>query len=187
MAAAVAKSGIGKSQNGWPASPRPSDIDIVTVAIPLSRGTKSVQLARSAAPALVEMAKWWDRYIEPIDTIYGYNYREIRGYEGTGILSNHSSGTCLDIDAAKYPLGAENTVSTATAIAIAAKAASLGLRWGGSYSGRKDAMHVEVIFSPALNTLATTGVKVWVWSSAAGAAALGLFLLYKKVASIRRS
>lgn len=167
------------SQNGWPASPSASAIDIVTVSIPLSRGTKTVQVARKAVAALSEMIRWWDANVEPVETLGGYNYREIRGYEGTGTISNHGSGTAIDINGAKHPLGASGTVSAFLRAAITAKAASLGLRWGGDYRSRKDEMHFEVVLPPTADTLrrvgttvGTTAAKVWLWSTVAGAGIL---------------
>lgn len=176
-----------KSQNGWPASPRPSEIAIVTVAVPLSRGTKRIQVAEGAATALTEMLQWWDHNVEPVETVGGYYYREIRGYEGTGTISNHGSGTALDINASKHPLGTTGTTSTAAAIAITAKAASLGLKWGGNYRGRKDPMHVEVNFSPGATAMLTTAgrtvvrsAKVWAWVTLVGLIGLGAAYFHAK-------
>lgn len=184
----------GKSQNGWPASPSASAIDIVTASLALRLGTKRVQVARRAESALTEMIRWWDSNVEPVETLGGYNYREIRGYEGTGTLSNHGSGTAIDINAAKHPLGASGTVSAFQRAAITAKAASLGLRWGGDYRNRKDEMHFEVALPPsadivrrlgtsaiqagtsAVQTSAAVGTRVWLWTGVAG---IGLLLLLK--------
>jgi hypothetical protein len=179
-AAAVAGS---KSQNGWPASPSGSAIDIVTVSLPLRLGTKRMQVARAASAALSEMVRWWDSNVEPVETLGSYNYREIRGYEGTGVVSNHGSGTAIDINAAKHPLGAAGTVSASQKAAITAKAATLGLRWGGDYRNRKDEMHFEVALPPTADTLrklgtvaVQTGAKVWFWTGIAG---IGLLLVLK--------
>lgn len=161
----------GKSQNGWPASSSPTAIDIVTVT--LANG-KTFKATRKAADALKEIAEWWAKNIEPIDTIYGYNYREIRGYEGSGTISNHGSGTAIDINATKHPLGAEGTVPSSRRALITAKAASLGLKWGGDYRNRKDEMHFEVILPPTADmfrkgiTAALPSVgKVWLVSAGA--------------------
>lgn len=177
MASALAAT--GKSQNGWPASARGADIGITSVAIPLSRGTKTVSIARGAAPALVEIIKWWDANVEPIDTVYGYNYREIRGYEGTGTISNHGSGTAVDINASRHPLGAQGTIPAFTAARLVAKCASLGLRWGGTYRHRKDEMHVEILSPPGVEALvraaggaASTAARIWWWGAVVGVVGL---------------
>lgn len=175
------------SQNGWPASPRGADIGIVTVAVPLRSGTKTMQVASRAAPALTEIVQWWDANVEPVTTLGSYNYREIRGYEGSNTISNHGSGTAIDINASKHPLGATNTVSALTAARITAKAASLGLRWGGNYRSRKDAMHFEVIFAPTAAAMvqratgvASTAAKVWWWSSVVGLSVISVWWLYQR-------
>lgn len=133
------------SQNGWPASADKAAIDVVYVSIPLSGGrVRHANIARKAVPALVEFVQWWDRTVEPVSEIGSHNYREIRGQEGTGNVSNHGSGTALDLNPALHPLGAVGTVPAAVRPMITAKAAELGLRWGGDYRHRKDEMHVEV-------------------------------------------
>ena len=167
------------SQNGWPASPSASAIGITTVSIPLRLGTKTVQVAQKAAEPLVEIIKWWDQNVEPVETLGGWNYREIRGYEGTGTLSNHSSGTAIDINASKHGLGLTGTVPATTAALIRAKAATLGLRWGGDYRNRKDEMHFEVMFSPGAEIVRRTATKYW-W---VGVIAVGLLtgaVIYRK-------
>jgi len=158
----------GTSQNGWPASSFPAEIGIVTVSIPLRSGSKSLQVAKKAADALVEMTRWWDSNIEPVTSLGGYNYRNIVGYSDT--ISNHGSGTAIDINATKHPLGAEGTVSKSQAAKISAKAASLGLIWGGNYRNRKDEMHFEVaknsataIASAALGSAQTSSRSPLFW------------------------
>ena len=165
----------GASQNGWPASSDMAEIDIVWV--PLPGTTKGFNATRKAADALEEMALWWSKNVEPIKTIYGHNYRKIRG--GTSI-SNHGSGTAIDINAADHPLGASGTVSAAKRALITAKAASLGLRWGGDYSGRKDEMHFEVILPPTAEMfrkgafkVAEGAAKIWAISFLTGGIVVG--------------
>lgn len=143
----AASSGSGFSQNGWPASSDPKAINIVTVAVPLKAGNKTMQVAARAVGPLLAMVTWWDANIEPVTQLGGYNFRVIRGI--STVISNHGSGTAIDINATKHYLGARGTVTAAQAIKIAAKAASLGLRWGGSYVGRADEMHVEIASSKA--------------------------------------
>ena len=186
---AVSASGMRTSQNGWPASPSPSDVDIVTVSIPLQKGTKKIQVARKAADAMQEIITWWDANVEPVTELGSYNYREIRGYEGTGTLSNHSSGTAVDINASKHPLGAEGTVSAAMQALIIAKAASLGLRWGGEYRGRKDEMHFEVVLAPTADMFRKVGTDIaliWVGTSVVGLVGVAGFLALKKYKKARQ-
>ncbi len=150
---------ITESQNGWPASPIPTEIDIVTVPVRLRSGTKNIQVTKAAAPVLVEFVEWWDRTIEPVTELGGYNYRSVRGYEN--IISNHGSGSAVDINASRHPLGAVGTVSTKQAYLISSKASSLGLKWGGNYSGRKDEMHAEVASGQTAAMLSALGGRVF--------------------------
>jgi len=177
--AADTASAGGTSQNGWPASPRGSDIGIVTLSVNLRSGTKSVQVASRVADVFREMIEWWDENIEPVTQLGGYNYREIRGYEGSGTLSNHSSGTAIDINWDKHPLGSEGTFTTAQSAMIRAKAATLGLRWGGDYKGRKDEHHLEVMFSPTAEIVRQTAMNYW-WVGLIAVAAVSGAVIYRK-------
>jgi hypothetical protein len=137
-----------KSQNGWPASPSAAEIDVVEFPVNLRSGQKKIKLARAAGRSLVEMIEWWDRNIEPVTQIGGWNYREIRGYEGTSKLSNHSSGTAIDINWDKHPLAAVGTIPADKVGLLRYEATKRGLKWGGDYRSRKDEMHFEVNYAP---------------------------------------
>ena len=132
------------SQNGWIASKVRADIGIESFLIP---GTK-VKLAcnKDVAPLLVGFAAEFHELIEPIDEgsldDWGYCYREIRG--STTALSNHSSGTAIDLNATKHPLGKAGTFPLEKVAMIQALAKKYSLTWGGDYRGRKDEMHFEV-------------------------------------------
>ena len=147
-----------KSQNGWPAASDRSVINIQTFTVPVRSGTVKIPLRAEAAPRLIEMIKWWDANVEPVATsgpnagTWGYAYRTIRGYTTT--LSNHASGTAIDINAPAHPLGARNTIPADKVGPMRAKAAELGLRWGGDYRGRADEMHFEIITPPPAEAVA---------------------------------
>lgn len=132
------------SQNGWTASKVRADIGIESFFIP---GTK-VKLAcnKDVAPLLVGFAAEFHELIEPIDEggldDWGYCYREVRG--STNTLSNHSSGTAIDLNATKHPLGKAGTFPLEKVPMIQALAKKYSLKWGGDYQGRKDEMHFEV-------------------------------------------
>ena len=132
------------SQNGWTASKVRADIGIESFLIP---GTK-VKLAcnKDVAPLLVGFATEFHALIEPIDEgsldDWGYCYREVRG--STTALSNHSSGTAIDLNATKHPLGKAGTFPLEKVAMIQALAKKYSLTWGGDYRGRKDEMHFEV-------------------------------------------
>lgn len=80
-----------------------------------------------------------------------YNCRKITG--GTG-YSLHSYGIALDINWQSNPYGSRLVTDMPSAMiadikAIRTKNGKQVWRWGGDYSGNKDAMHFEIIASPA--------------------------------------
>lgn len=138
---------MSTSQNGWvalaPDSPR-----LHSWVIPGSK-TKLRLRNGSAGFLLVHLALWFDQTVEDIDgpvlDDWGYAYRPVRGYSAT--LSNHSSGTAMDLNATKHVLGAENTFSRADERLIRQRVDNFfndTIRWGGEYAGRKDEMHFEI-------------------------------------------
>jgi hypothetical protein len=137
------------SQNGWTASKDKSEIDIDSFLIP---GTKvHLTCTRSVAPLLVGFAAEFHELIEPIDEgsldDWGWCFRQIRG--SSTALSNHSSGTAIDLNATKHPLGKAGTFPLAKVAMIQALAKKYSLRWGGDYRGRKDEMHFEIAIPPS--------------------------------------
>lgn len=151
---------LGQSQNGWPAHPDSEVVKLVRMTIPLRSGASvTLPLRAETAPALVEMVRWWDANVEPVNPgdTGSYNYRKIQGYS---YLSNHASGTAIDINGSRHRLGARGTVSPAQAAAITAKAKSLGLKWGGTYKYRADEMHFEVNTPPPASAVAASEA-VW--------------------------
>jgi hypothetical protein len=133
-----------QSQNGWTASKVKQEIDIDSFLIP---GTKvKLTCNKAVAPLLVGFAAEFHELIEPIDEgsldDWGYCYREIRG--SSTALSNHASGTAIDLNSTKHPLGKAGTFPLAKVAMIQALAKKYSLKWGGDYRGRKDEMHFEV-------------------------------------------
>jgi hypothetical protein len=137
------------SQNGWTASKVRAEIGIESFPVP---GTKlKLACAKAVAPLLVGFAAEFHKLIEPIDegTLddWGYAYRDVRG--STTTLSNHSSGTAIDLNATQHPLGKAGTFPAEKVPMIRALAKKYGLLWGGDYRNRKDEMHFEVTLTPA--------------------------------------
>jgi hypothetical protein len=130
------------SQNGYPASANRAEIGVATFQVP-GRADVKVALRADVAPLILEFMRWWNEAVEPlvVPGCWGHAFRDIRGAR---TLSNHASGTAADINAPRHPLGASGTVPAHLRGAISAKAAQLGLRWGGDYTRRKDEMHVEL-------------------------------------------
>jgi hypothetical protein len=103
------------------------------------------------APLLIGFAAEFHELIEPIDEgpldDWGYAFRQIRG--STDKLSNHASGTAIDLNAPKHALGLVGTFPPEKVPMIRALAKKYGLRWGGDYVNRKDEMHFEIDITPA--------------------------------------
>jgi len=137
------------SHNGWPASKDQGEIDIVSIPI---EGTKlKVRCAKAVAPLIAGFCKEFHELIEPIDEgaldDWGYAFRDIRGIPGK--LSNHSSGTAIDLNATQHPLGKVGTFPAEKVPMIRALAKKYGLIWGGDYQHRKDEMHFEIALGEA--------------------------------------
>ena len=135
------------SYNGWPASKDVESIRIKSYAIKGS--TIKLRCAYFAAPLLVAFAEDFHELIEEIDNgtldDWGYCYRDVRGVPGK--LSNHSSGTAIDLNATKRPLGKAGTFPAEKVPMILALCRKYGLNWGGTWT-RKDEMHFEVGINP---------------------------------------
>jgi hypothetical protein len=137
------------SYNGWPASKDAAEIHIVSVPI---EGTKiKVRCAKAVAPLFAAFCKEFNELIEPIDEggldDWGYCFRMVRGT--TDKLSNHSSGTAVDLNATQHPMGKVGTFPAEKVPIIRALAKKYGLKWGGDYRHRKDEMHFEIELSEA--------------------------------------
>lgn len=142
------------SQNGYEANDRNL---VASQAIP---GTNVVVTLRKGDPGwlLTHFAAWFDTHVEDIDNArghlddWGYAERNIRG--SVTQLSNHASGTALDLNATRHPLGKRGTFTKAQTAAIRAELRNYQgcIRWGGDYSGRPDEMHFEINASPAACT-----------------------------------
>ena len=132
------------SPNGWPASEDRKALGIESFVVP---GTKiKLACAKAVAPLLVNFAKDFHEWVEPIDEgqldDWGYAFRMTRGSDK--VLSNHSSGTAIDLNAIKHPLGKSNTFNQAQRNTITLLITKYGLAWGGNYKRRKDDMHFEI-------------------------------------------
>jgi hypothetical protein len=132
------------SPNGWPASEDRKAIGIQSFVVP---GTKlKIACAQAVAPILVGFCKEFHELVEPIDQgqldDWGYAFRMTRGSDK--VLSNHSSGTAVDLNASKHPLGKSNTFNKEQCNIITLLITKYGLAWGGHYKKRKDEMHFEI-------------------------------------------
>ena len=137
------------SYNGYPASKDPAEINIKSYLV---KGTdRKLKCAGSVGPLLAAFAAEFHELIEPIDEgtfdDWGYAYRMVRGNPTK--LSCHSSGTAIDLNATKHPLGKAGTFPAEKIPMIRALAKKYGLKWGGDFKTRPDDMHFEVEVSAA--------------------------------------
>ena len=139
---------ILKSYNGWTASKDQAEIGIKSYSIP---GTQlKIRCAEAVAPLIVGFCKEFNELIEPLDggqlDDWGYAFRLVRN--STDRLSNHASGTAIDLNATKHILGKIGTFPAEKVPMIRALAKKYGLFWGGDYKNRPDEMHFEINVSP---------------------------------------
>jgi len=137
------------SYNGYAASKDPNEIGIKSYPV---KGTNlKLKCADNVGPLLAAFAGEFHELIEPLDAgsldDWGYCYRMVRGT--TDKLSNHSSGTAIDLNSTKHPLGKIGTFPAEKVPMIRALAKKYGLKWGGDYKERKDEMHFEIEVTPA--------------------------------------
>jgi hypothetical protein len=132
------------SQNGWTAGT--GAVTLTTVVVP-GTAVRLPVAAGDVATVLRWAATRWHHEVEPLvmPGCWGFADRTVRG---DSAVSNHASGTAIDLNAPAHPLGTPPS-QTMTAAQIAADrrivADSGGvLRWGGDYTGRQDPMHLEI-------------------------------------------
>jgi hypothetical protein len=150
-----------QSYNGYPASKDPDEIGIKSYPV---KGTdRKLRCAESVGPLLAAFAAEFHELIEPIDEgtfdDWGYAFRMVRG--STDRLSCHSSGTAIDLNATKHPLGKAGTFPAEKIPMLRALAKKYGLKWGGDFKSRPDDMHfeVEVSASKAKALIASLGLE----------------------------
>lgn len=137
---------VTRSQNGWPVL-----LPAETQLWHLNDGPVHFRLAPwPAGFVLMHWALWYAENVERIQgdvwDDWGYAVRPIRGVGTT--ISNHASGTALDINAQAHPLGRRNTLTNhqewAVIDRLRRRYAGL-VRWGGQYEHRADEMHYEIV------------------------------------------
>lgn len=98
---------------------------------------------------LVWVALWYHEKIQKLNIKgqpwdeWAWAWRDIRN--AIGRLSNHASGTAIDLNSWLYPLGTTLMKAWRVAKIKLLMARFNGkVRWGGFYEGRKDQMHFEI-------------------------------------------
>src|SRR5512133_2973321 len=108
-----------RSQNGWPvlasSQLRHWAIPDTALVLPLAPGPAGFVLAH--------LALWFHERIEPLDgpqrDDWGWAFRMVRGSSTS--VSNHASGTAIDLNAQSHPLGRRNTFNSVQARALRAR------------------------------------------------------------------
>lgn len=137
---------MATSQNGWPASPNRLDIDVEPFEVVGAAAFPGGVRSGPVAAVLGYVARQVHARVEPLvdGWCWGHAYRDVTGTSG---LSNHASGTAVDINAPEHPIGATGTFTAAQVREIHEILAEVGrgvVRWGGDYTGRRDEMHFEI-------------------------------------------
>jgi hypothetical protein len=131
-----------RSQNGWTANRR----DLCSWFRVPGTNVKLLLRTEYAGPLLVLVAQIVNARVEPIRDpgCWSYAERLVRGSSSS--VSNHASGTAIDLNAPRHPLGRRGTFTPAQRAEIKAieRACGGAVRWGGSYQGRADEMHWEI-------------------------------------------
>jgi hypothetical protein len=141
-----------KSENGWEVIDSQSSPKLVVVRIPGTgipgiplrvRKEAAGLLAYVAARVHAEVSDLKQGNKPGVQDEGGYN---LRGIEGSTKLSNHASGTAIDLNWSKYPMFKRrmNKKERAAAEAIASELSEV-IRWGGNYRPTQvDEMHWEI-------------------------------------------
>lgn len=140
------------SQNGWNAGTTAASIGVQSFTV---AGVSFPVKSGDVTTVLQYVAQQFHSRIEPLHQgwCWGYSYRPVRG---ATVLSNHSSGTAIDINAPDHPLGVKGTFGSAKVRAIRAIVDECGgaVFWGGDFDNpsrgggpagsRVDEMHWEI-------------------------------------------
>jgi hypothetical protein len=157
--AAVTPAAAGTSQNGWPANSDPSVIDVHSFLVPGTARHLTIR-GGDVAAILLGVASRFNSRVETLGaSIGGYNYRVIAG---SSVLSNHASGTAIDLNYDKHPQGVHGTFTAAQVSAIRGILAICGsvVRWGGDYTTTVDEMHFEINVPPGSASLHSCATKM---------------------------
>jgi len=130
---------MAKSQNGYEANNRGV---IGSYSIP---GGKITARVGDVSVILLYVANRFHNEVEALVWPGNWGYAE-RAIRGSATTSNHASGTAIDLNAPRHPLGKVNTFNAAQRAKIREILNYLEgtVRWGGDYTGRKDDMHFEI-------------------------------------------
>ena len=131
---------VRRSQNLWPVLTK-DETYVVRV------GGGAYRVAPSCAPVFAAFMARFDAVVEdlsgPVLDDWSWADRLVRG--STTSISNHASGTAVDLNALRHGRGSRNTFTAAQLARLRKLLAAFPvLRWGGDFSTTVDEMHFEV-------------------------------------------
>lgn len=150
---------MATSQNGWRAL-QSGDRLLHTWIIPTKGGNVRLTMRNGSAGFLLAIvvhfiANRVERVVGPVLDDWGVAYRLVRG--SATDLSNHASGTAVDVNATRHPLGKTGTWHYRIRFGARRRWAGVvvnaflkrpvfggAIRWGRNYHGRRDEMHFEI-------------------------------------------
>lgn len=138
------------SQNGYPVIAAADDARLHVWHAPARTGAFELRVHRGAPGFLLMLfALWYAEVIEPVAgkilDDWGWSaFRYVRG--SVTFVSNHCSGTAIDLNATQHPLGQRGTFKPWQYVKIRARLALFAgcLRGGLDYVNRPDEMHTEI-------------------------------------------
>lgn len=135
-----------RSHNGWRVSPDPSEIWVHKFRVPEIHPDIYLSVRKGVAPVLLNVAADFHREVDNLGNARyddgGYNYRMI---PGTSIWSNHASGTAIDLNWSKFPMGVRRMTPRQVSACQGIVARYKVIRWGGDWPGTGvDQMHFEI-------------------------------------------
>lgn len=137
-----------RSQNGYSVLD-PSEY--VRWILPLKEGSPKYFTLRPghAGFLLTHLALFFHEEVEPLNTqaVWDDWGLAVRNVRDSNDVSNHASGTAVDLNATLHPLGRHNTFSKEQITAVHKRLDFMKrtIRWGQDYTGRIDGMHFEII------------------------------------------
>lgn len=137
---------VATTQNLWQALPGDSK-KLHIWNIPTKHGNVRIKMRNGSVGFILAWCVLrWAELLEPVKgkilDDWGYAYRPVRG--ATSGLSNHASGTAVDVNATRWPLGTRNMSAWKRArVALVIRPVRGVVTWGGVWR-RPDQMHLEI-------------------------------------------
>lgn len=140
---------MATSYNGWTASREPAVIDIDKDFTAAGRKFPGGVKRGPVSVVLKHVIEQFNARVEPVDLYdpgdeWGYVYKP--SANSPKLLSCHSSGTAVDINATRHPNGKRGTFTQKQVDTIRAILREVDgvVRWLGDTSGTPDEMHFEI-------------------------------------------